>query len=70
MFNSLDGNRRKRALWRYDYDNQIRPHSSLGTPAEARQTLKQFNGSAPGALAQTNTNTNNIKTKPTDPHYK
>ena len=51
---SLDDARRKLALWRYDYNN-VRPHSSLGnqTPAEARRTLEQFEGSAPGALAQT-----------------
>ena len=54
MFDSLDDARRKLALWRYDY-NQVRPHSSLGnqTPAEARRALEQFEGSAPGALAQT-----------------
>ena len=54
MFESLDDARRKLALWRYDY-NQVRPHSSLGnqTPAEARRALEQFEGSAPGALAQT-----------------
>jgi putative transposase len=55
MFESLDDARRKLALWRYDYNN-VRPHSSLGnqTPAEARRTLEQFEGSAPAALAQTN----------------
>ncbi|WP_121143690.1 IS3 family transposase [Roseovarius halotolerans] len=54
MFDSLDDARRKLALWRYDYNN-VRPHSSLEnqTPAEARRTLEQFEGSAPGALAQT-----------------
>ncbi|MEO1308035.1 MAG: IS3 family transposase [Pseudomonadota bacterium] len=54
MFDSLDNARRKLALWRYDY-NQVRPHSSLEnqTPAEARRTLEQFEGSVPGALAQT-----------------
>jgi len=38
----------------YDYNN-VRPHSSLGnkTPAEARRTLEQFEGSAHDALAQT-----------------
>jgi len=68
MFDSLGDAKRKLVLWRYDYNN-IRPHSSLGnlTPAEARRTLEQFNGSAPDALAQTKTN--NIKTRPTDPHY-
>jgi hypothetical protein len=55
MFDSLEDARRKLALWRYDYNN-VRPHSSLGnqTPAEARRMLEQFEGSAPGALAQTN----------------
>ena len=45
--------RRKLALWRYDYNN-IRTHSSLRnqTPVQARRTLEQFEGSAPGALAQ------------------
>jgi putative transposase len=54
MFDSLEDARRKLALWRYDYNN-VRPHSSLGnqTPAEARRTLEQFEGSAPDALAQT-----------------
>lgn len=54
MFDSLEDARRKLALWRYDYNN-VRPHSSLGnqTPAEARRTLEQFEGSAPGALAKT-----------------
>ena len=53
MFDSLEDARRKLAPWRYDY-NTVRPHSSLGnqTPAEARRTLEQFDGSAPGALAQ------------------
>ncbi len=52
-FDTLDDARRKLALWRYDY-NALRPHSSLGnqTPLEARRTLEQFEGSAPGALAQ------------------
>ena len=56
MFDSLDDARRKLALWRYDYNN-VRPHSSLEnqTPAEARRTLEQSEGSAPGALAQTKT---------------
>jgi putative transposase len=56
MFESLEDARRKLALWRYDY-NHVRPHSSLGnqTPADARRTLEQFEGSAPGALAQTET---------------
>ena len=56
MFDNLDDVRRKLALWRYNYNN-VRPHSSLGnqTPAEARRTLEQFEGSAPGALAQNET---------------
>lgn len=55
MVNLADA-RRKLALWRYDYNN-IRPHSSFGnkTPAEARRTLEQSKGSAPGALAQPET---------------
>ena len=53
IFDTLDDARRKLALWRYDY-NTVRPHSSLGnkTPLQARPTLEQFEGSAPGALAQ------------------
>jgi putative transposase len=53
MFDSLEDARRELALWRYDYNN-VRPHSSLGnqTPAEARRTLEQSEGSAPGTLAQ------------------
>ena len=53
IVDTLDDARRKLALWRYDY-NAVRPHSSLGnqTPLEARRTLEQFEGSAPGALAQ------------------
>ncbi len=53
IFDSLDDARRKLALWRYDY-NTVRPHSSLGnqTPLQARRALEQFEGSAPGALAQ------------------
>ena len=56
IFDTLDAARRKLALWRYDY-NTVRPHSSLGnkTPAEARRTLEQFEGSAPGALAKPET---------------
>lgn len=55
IFDSLDDARRKLALWRYDY-NPDRPHSSLAnqTPQQARRTLEQFEGSAPGALAQDN----------------
>ena len=55
MFDSLDDARRKLAFWRYDYNN-VRPHSSLDnqTPAEARRTLEQLEGSAPDALAQAN----------------
>lgn len=56
MFDSLEDARRKLALWRHDY-NHVRPHSSLGnrTPAQARRTLEQFEGSAPGALAKPET---------------
>ena len=57
IFDTLDDARRKLALWRYDY-NAVRPLSSLGnqTPLEARRTLEQFEGSAPGALATPETN--------------
>jgi putative transposase len=56
IFESLADARRKLALWRYDYNN-VRPHSSLRnqTPAEARRALEQSEGSAPGALAQPET---------------
>lgn len=56
IFDSLDNARRKLAMWRYDY-NHVRPHSSLDnqTPAEARRTLELNEGSAPGALAQIET---------------
>ena len=56
IFDSLADARRKLALWRYDYNN-VRPHSSLGnqTPAEARRALELLDGSAPGALAQPET---------------
>ena len=68
MFESLDDARRKLALWRYDDNNPhgtllrnarravVRPHSPLNnqTPTEARRTLEHFEGSAPGALAQSN----------------
>ncbi|WP_323042712.1 IS3 family transposase [Gemmobacter sp.] len=56
IFDSLADARRKLAIWRYDYNN-VRPHSSLGnrTPAEARRTLEHSEGSAPGALAQPET---------------
>jgi putative transposase len=52
IFDTLEDARRKLALWRYDY-NTVRPHSSLAnqTPQQARRTLEQFEGSAPGALA-------------------
>lgn len=51
ILDSLDDARRKVALWRYDY-NTVRPHSSLGnqTPKQARRTLEQFEGCAPGSL--------------------
>jgi len=56
VFDSLADARRTLALWRYDYNN-VRPDSSLGgmTPAEARRALEQSEGSAPGALAQPET---------------
>ena len=56
MFDSLEDARRKLAVWRYDY-NTVRPHSALGNqpPAEARRSLEQSEGSAPGALAQIET---------------
>ena len=56
LFSDPPHTRRKLALWRYDYNN-VRPHSSLGnkTPAEARRALEQSEGSAPGALAQPET---------------
>ena len=56
LSDSLDDARRKLALWRYDY-NAVRPHSSLGnqTPLQSRRTLEQFEGSAPGAIAQDET---------------
>ena len=56
IFDSLADAHRTLALWRYDYNN-VRPHSSLGnqTPLEARRTLEQSEGSAPGALAQPDT---------------
>lgn len=52
-FDTLDDARRKLAFWRYDY-NAVRPRSSLGnkTPLDARRTLEQFEGPAPGALAR------------------
>jgi putative transposase len=47
---TLDEARRKLAFWR-DEDNTVRPHWSLNnqTLLEARWTLEQFAGSAPGA---------------------
>jgi len=56
IFDSLADARRKQALWRHDYNN-VRPHSSLGnrSRAEARRALEQSEGSAPGALAQPET---------------
>ena len=56
IFDSLADARRKLALWRYNYNN-VRPHSSLDnkTPAEARRALELLDGSAPGALAQPET---------------
>ena len=63
-FDSLDDARKKRALWRYDY-NQVRPHSSLDnqTPAEARRALEQLEGSAHAALAETETEEYKIQTR-------
>jgi len=60
----MPNERRELALWRYDYNN-VRPHSSLAnqTPAEARRTLEQFDGSAPDALAQTNDEEYEIQTR-------
>ena len=56
IFDSLAEARRRLALWRHDY-NHVRPHSSLGgmAPAEARRALAQSVSSAPGALAQPET---------------
>ena len=56
IFDSLTDARQKLALWRYDHNN-VRPHSSLGnkTQAEARRALEQSEGSAPGTLAQPET---------------
>ena len=61
---TMPNERRELALWRYDYNN-VRPHSSLAnqTPAEARRTLEQFEGSAPDALAQTNDEEYEIQTR-------
>ena len=60
----MPNERRELALWRYDYNN-VRPHPSLAnqTPAEARRTLEQFEGSAPDALAQTNDEEYEIQTR-------
>jgi putative transposase len=62
IFDTLDDTRRKLALWRYDYNN-VRPHSSLGnqTPAEARRALQQVGSSAHDALAQNETDENEIQ---------
>ena len=56
IFDSLADARQKLALGRYDYNN-VRPHSSLGnlTPAEARRALEHSDGTAPGALAEPET---------------
>ena len=56
IFDTLTDARQTLALWRYDYNN-VRPHSSLGnkTPADARRALEQSEGTAPGALAQPET---------------
>ena len=64
IFDTLDDARRKRALWRYDYNN-VRSHSSQGnqTPAETRRALDQFEGSAHDALAQTDDAEYEIQTR-------
>jgi len=56
IFDILADARRKLAIWLYDCNN-VRLHSSLGNkaPAEARRALEQSEGSAPGALAQPET---------------
>ena len=56
IFDTLADARRKLAIWRYDYNN-VRPHSSLRnkTPSDVRRALEQSEGSAPGALAQPET---------------
>ncbi len=56
IFDSLADTRRTLALWRYDYNN-VRPHSSLEnkTPSDARRAVEQPNSTAPGALAQPET---------------
>ena len=56
IFDSLADARQKLALWRYDYNN-VRPHSSIGnlTPDEARRALEHSDGTAPGALAEPET---------------
>lgn len=64
MFDSLEDARRKLALWRHDYNN-VRPHSSLEnqTPAQARRTLELNEGTAPDALAQSETNDYEYQTR-------
>ena len=56
IFTSLADARRKLAIWRHDYNTE-RPHSALNgdTPAQARRTLEQAEGSAPGALVNPST---------------
>ena len=56
IFDSLADARQTLALWRCDCNN-VRPHSSLGnqTPAQARQAIEQFEGSAPAAPAPSET---------------
>ena len=63
-FDTLDGARRKLALWRYDYNN-VRQHSSLGnnTSAEARRALEKFESSAHDAFAQNKTKKYEIQTR-------
>jgi len=53
LFDSLADARRKRAIWRYDY-NHVRSHSSLGNrpPARARRTFLQDDSITPDAHMQ------------------
>nr|WP_255455701.1 MULTISPECIES: transposase [unclassified Salipiger] len=53
IFDSLNNAHRRLSLWCYDA-NTVTPHSSLANqiPQQARRTLEQFEGSAPGARAQ------------------
>ncbi len=64
LFDDLDDARRKLALWLYEYNN-VSPHSSLRnkTPADARRTPERTEGSAPGALVQSETEEYEIQTR-------